>query len=159
MQTVELEELSSAPPSHKPQRILVVDDEPRIRLALRSCLEDGGYEVLEAFDGLDALDHIITNAPDLMIIDLAMPTMGGIKTLEHLHGLHGQLKPRVIVLTAWASFPSAMQTIALGASLFIPKPVLPDQLREAVEKVLQEPAEVDHGVPIDWSESLREEEE
>ncbi len=56
-------------------RILIADDERRIRLALRSCLEAEGYIVEEAEDGLQALDIIIRSSPDVMILDLAMPNL------------------------------------------------------------------------------------
>jgi 4-methylaminobutanoate oxidase (formaldehyde-forming) len=79
-------------------RILVADDEPRIRLSIRACLEAAGYDVTEAADGEEALDRIIRDAPDVMILDLAMPNLDGIRTLGELCGVHGQLKPRVIVM-------------------------------------------------------------
>src|SRR5437667_10670951 len=92
--------------SPHPARILIADDESRIRLALRTCLEADGHEVLEAADGLEALDVIVRAAPEVMILDLAMPTLDGVRTLETLRGVHGQLKPRVIILTAWGSGPA-----------------------------------------------------
>jgi PleD family two-component response regulator len=62
----------------RPARILLADDESRIRLALRACLEEDGYEVLEANDGLEAMEVIIRDAPDVMILDLAMPRVDGV---------------------------------------------------------------------------------
>jgi DNA-binding response OmpR family regulator len=143
-------------PVNRPPCILVADDEPRIRLSIRACLEAAGYDVIEARDGEHALDRIIRDAPDVMILDLAMPNLDGIRTMTALSGVHGQLKPRVIVLTAWASLPAAMKTMGLGASLFLSKPIVPETLRAAVNYALHEPIDSQLGVPIDWSDSLRE---
>ena len=150
-------------------RVLVADDEPRIRLALRACLESRGYEVDEAADGLEALDVIVRRAPDVMVLDLAMPNLDGMRALRELEPLHGQLKPRVVVLTAWGSVPAALQAIGLGASSFIEKPLVPSALIRAVELALaeskgHEPTEHgtgdgtrdEGGVPIDWDAPLRE---
>jgi two-component system, response regulator, stage 0 sporulation protein F len=141
-------------------RILIADDEPRIRLALRSCLEAEGYDVEEAADGAEALDMIVQHSPDLMILDLAMPNMDGMRTLSELSSLHGQLKPQVIVLTAWGSEPAMLKVIGLGAELYLEKPLDPETLRRAVSVVLQrtKTTEQDAGLPIDWSEELKNEE-
>ena len=119
------------------ERILVADDEPRIRLALRSCLEAEGYRVEEAGDGVQALEAIERVMPDLMILDLAMPNMNGMRTLKQLQFVPGQLKPRVIVLTAWGSEPAMLRVIGLGADLYLEKPLDPETLRRAVAVVLE----------------------
>ena len=141
------------------KRVLVADDEGRIRLVLRACLEAEGYEVLEAADGLEALDAILRAAPDLLILDLAMPNLDGLRTIEHLSGLHGQLKPRIIVLTAWGSGPAMLKTLGLGASLFLEKPVTPQVLLDAVRQVFSESPDSKEGIPIDWSAVLADESE
>ena len=135
-----------------PARILVVDDERRIRFAIRSCLEAEGYEVFEAADGNEALDVALRVAPDVMILDLAMPNLDGMRTLRELHSVHGQLKPRVIMLTAFASMPAAASAIALGASVFVEKPIVPEALRQVVARVLSEPPDIEEGqgIPVDW---------
>jgi len=117
-------------------RILVADDEPRIRLALRSCLEAEGYTIDEASDGVQALDAIEKILPDLMLLDLAMPNMDGMRTLKQLQYVPDQLKPRVIVLTAWGSEPAMLKAIGLGADLYLEKPIDPQTLRQAVKIVL-----------------------
>jgi DNA-binding response OmpR family regulator len=147
-----------------PRRVLVADDEPRIRLARGACREWRGYEVDEAADGLEALDVIIRRAPDVMVLDLAMPNLDGMRALRELEPLHGQLKPRVVVLTAWGSVPAALRAIGLGASSFVEKPLVPSALVAAVEQALEEAAaeaadtgaEPEGGVPIDWDAPMRE---
>jgi DNA-binding response OmpR family regulator len=137
--------------SRRPARILVVDDEPRIRLALRVALESEGYQISEAADGEEALEKIVASAPDLMLLDLAMPRMDGMRTIEALQALHGQLKPRIIVLTAWGSPPVIMKSIAMGVSIFLEKPLAPEALRDAVRRALAENPDPDAGIPIDWT--------
>ena len=110
------EEMSQQAPGVKrprpprPARILVADDDGQIRRAVRACLEADGYIVIEAADGLEAMETIIQAAPDVMILDLAMPTLDGVRTVEHLQGVHGQLKPRIIILTAFGSAPAKLKT-------------------------------------------------
>jgi CheY-like chemotaxis protein len=158
-------EAERRPGPGRPGRVLVADDEPRIRLALRACLESRGYEVVEAADGLEALDVIIRRAPDVMVLDLAMPNLDGMRALRELEPLHGQLKPRVVVLTAWGSGPAALRAIGLGASSFMEKPLVPSALVRAVEQALAEArgeqaggqgAGTEGGVPIDWDAPMRE---
>jgi DNA-binding NarL/FixJ family response regulator len=91
-----------------------------------------------------------------------MPNLDGLRALDAIRGVHGQLKPRVIILTAWGSGPAVLRTMAAGASLFLEKPIVPETLRAAVRSVLAEPCEDDDGeggIPIDWSVLLREEDD
>ena len=145
---------TSAPVSNAAARILVADDERRIRLAIRCCLEAEGYTVFEAADGTQALDVVLRHAPDLMILDLAMPNLDGMRTLRELDSLHGQLKPRVVMLTAFGSMPAAASAIGMGAAAFVEKPLVPEALRQLVARVLAEPPDADpgheKGIPINW---------
>ena len=88
-----------------------------------------------------------------------MPNLDGLRTVEHLSGLHGQLKPRIIVLTAWGSGPAMLKTLGLGASMFLEKPVTPQALLDAVKQVFAEPRDSKQGIPIDWSAVLADENE
>ena len=157
--TTQLQQPSRDASARRTARILIADDEARIRLVLRACLEAEGHEVLEAADGVEALDAIINAAPDVMILDLAMPNLDGVRTLEAIAGVHGHLKPRVIILTAWGSGPAVLRTMANGASMFLEKPIVPETLRAAIRSVLAEPPDDAAGIPIDWSELLREEDD
>ena len=147
-------EAAAAPAStaRKPASILIADDERRIRLAIRGCLEAEGYTIYEASDGTEALNQVLLHAPDLLILDLAMPNLDGMRTLRELHALHGQLKPRVVMLTAFGSMPAAASAIGLGAAAFAEKPLVPEALRRLVARVLAEPPDADDhlGIPITW---------
>src|SRR5580700_11046857 len=123
----------------KPASILVTDDESGIRLMLRTALESDGYSVSEAANGREALDAIKTHVPDLIVLDLNMPVLDGMAVLEQMKTIAAGVRPRVIVLTAYGSIPAAVKATRLGALDFLEKPITPQDLRQAVKSVLDEP--------------------
>lgn len=116
-----------------PKRILIVDDEPNVRLVFRTALEAAGYQVAEAANGDAALKQIRKVPTDLILLDLKMPGMDGVETLKHLR-LQGDEIP-VVVVTAHGSVPDAVTVMKLGAADFLPKPVSPVSLRAVVASV------------------------
>ncbi len=122
------------------KRILIVDDEPNIRLMLRTALESEGYVVEEAGDGRAGLAAIERRPPDVMILDLSMPLLDGHGVLVELQRTRPDRRPRIIVLTAYGSISAAVKATRSGASDFLEKPVTPDEVREAVEAALNEAA-------------------
>jgi DNA-binding response OmpR family regulator len=107
---------------------------------LRTALESDGYAVTEASNGREALEAIKTSTPDLMVLDLNMPVLDGMAVLEQMKALAaGIARPRVIILTAYGSIPSAVKATRLGALDFLEKPISPRELRKAVKSVLDEP--------------------
>ena len=137
LQTEPLTELTS-PPLHQPANILIIDDESRIRLALRSCLEAEGYAIEEARDGAEAIRVILDTRPDLAILDLAMPGLDGMSMLRELRARYRDVMPRTIVLTAWGSPPVEEEAFLLGVRDFMQKPIVPSVLRTVVDRVLRE---------------------
>jgi DNA-binding response OmpR family regulator len=131
--------------------ILITDDERNIRLMLRTALEAEGYAIEEAADGRAALEAIERSSPDLVILDLNMPVLDGMGVLERLRaGADGDgRRPKVIVLTAYGSIPTAVRATRLGAVDFIEKPVTPTELREVVKGVLAEAARAPPRPPTD----------
>src|SRR5271154_4585930 len=123
----------------KPASILVTDDESGIRLMLRTALESDGYAVSEAANGREALDAIKARLPDLIVLDLNMPVLDGMAVLEQMKSLSAEVRPRVIVLTAYGSIPAAVKATRLGALDFLEKPISPSEFRHAVRSVLEEP--------------------
>lgn len=126
--------------------ILVTDDQSTIRLMVRTALESDGYLVREASNGKEALDAIKAEPPDLMVLDMNMPVLDGMAVLEHLKAVAADRAPRVIVLTAYGSIPTAVKATRLGAAEFLEKPVTPAELRRTVRSVLEEP-ELDRLAP------------
>ena len=116
-------------------RILVVDDSGLARRGTRRVLEGAGYSVLEAEDGMVALERYFVDKPDLVVLDLVMKGMYGLEVLSKLR----ELDPgaRVIVLSADIQTSSRQMVNDAGAAAFLNKPVTPDDLLNAVSAALQ----------------------
>ena len=113
-------------------RTLIVDDEPIARRVLREELEliDGVEIVGEADNGQEALDQIAIQKPDLVLLDLEMPMMGGLDVVRSLK--HGSHMPVIVVVTAYDKF--AIQAFEAGAIDYLLKPVGKERLVEALER-------------------------
>lgn len=109
------------------QTVLVVDDEESIRGALQGILEDEGYSVLLANDGLDALAMLQRELPDLVLLDIWMPRLDGLETLGRMKALYPELS--VIMISGHGTIETAVKATKLGAFDFIEKPL-------SLEKVL-----------------------
>jgi CheY-like chemotaxis protein len=130
----------------KSATILIVDDEPNIRLMLRTALKSEGYAMREAADGREAIEEIDRQMPDLMLLDLSMPRLDGMGVLRELQGMGPERRPRIVVLTAYGSIPTAVQATRLGAVDFLEKPISPDEVRESIAAALAEPSSALHPV-------------
>ena len=102
------------------ERVLIVDDDDDLRGIVRDVMKDEGFSPLEAPDGLSALKVFRENPPDAVLLDLEMPGMGGMETLQELR----KIDPRVpvIILTAFGDIPTAVRAIKEGAYDFSLKP-------------------------------------
>ena len=118
--------------------ILVVDDDANIRRAVRYCLEAAGYVVYEASNGLEAMQRLERDAPDLMLLDLSMPATDGMNLLAAIRSRWDQYPTRVVVVSAHGTMKTAVQAMQLGASDFLEKPFTPEDLRLSIAAVLQE---------------------
>ena len=123
----------SGPLSRNP-RILIVDDEPNVRLVFRTTLESSGYDLAQAEDGRAALASLAGGGFDLVLLDLQMPGMDGMETLRRLRESGGEVP--VVIITAHGSVPHAVRAMKLGAIDFVAKPLSPDTLRRVVADVL-----------------------
>jgi two-component system response regulator HydG len=122
----------------KTSKVLVVDDDNNIRNAVRLCLEAEGYAVEQAANGAEALERIHLDAPDLVLLDLAMPGIDGMTVLAELKTLWPQRATRIIVITAHGSVKIAIEAMRLGASDFLEKPFVPESLRRSVASALED---------------------
>ena len=116
--------------------IMVVDDDANIRTVLRYRFEREDYTVRLATDGLEALEEVSTQRPDVIILDLMMPQMDGLQFLSHLRNNPQTQCVPVIVLTALGRTPYDEITRWLGTASLVVKPFSPRQLVEEVRRAL-----------------------
>lgn len=131
---------------NEPAKILVVDDSPTLRAIIRSELEEGGYEVVEATNGIEALTRAtVSPAPALITLDIEMPKLNGFETCRRLRdpryarfftdNKDGRIP--VIFVTSNDTLADRQQGFELGAADFITKPFERGELLEAVDSVLK----------------------
>jgi len=116
--------------------ILVVDDYVVTQRVLSTQLRKGGYEVITAGSGQEALAYLTQRRFDLAIIDVAMPEMDGITLLEKLRKERSETKLPVIMLTASALDEDRIRAEAAGATDFLTKPISSWELLEVVNRQL-----------------------
>jgi DNA-binding response OmpR family regulator len=114
--------------------ILVVDDEPQIVQLVRDYLEHGGFKVLTAADGQSALRAAATLRPDLVILDLGLPTVDG---LDVTRSLRRSGEVPIIMLTARTEESDKLVGLELGADDYVTKPFSPKELVARVRSVLR----------------------
>jgi two-component system chemotaxis response regulator CheY len=115
-------------------RILVVDDSGLARRRARGILEGAGYEVIEAEDGMSALEHYVVSKPDLVLLDLVMKGMYGLDVLTKLRQIDGAA--RVIVVSADVQTSSHDMVADAGAAGFLTKPIAADEVLTLVGSTL-----------------------
>jgi two-component system response regulator FlrC len=117
--------------------ILVVDDEPAMRLLVTSVLTDEGHDLMAAASGEEALQLVAKRHYHLVITDLKMPGISGLDVLESVR--RDNPETAVILLTAFGTVESAVEAMRKGAAHYLLKPLAdPDELRLAVRRVLEE---------------------
>ena len=114
--------------------VLLVDDSGLARRGTRRILEGAGYQVIEAEDGLSALERYALDRPDVVLLDLVMRGMYGLEVLAKLQQLNPDV--RVIVVSADIQTSSRDMVREAGAAAFLNKPVDPARVLETVGQVL-----------------------
>jgi two-component system chemotaxis response regulator CheY len=118
-------------------KLLIVDDSTMLRDMLNYALNEGGYtDVTEAIDGKDGLEKAKSASFDLIITDVNMPNMDGITLIGELRRLPQYASKPILVLTTERSDEMKVKGKAAGATGWIVKPFVPDQLLKAVNIVL-----------------------
>ncbi|MFQ5672413.1 MAG: UDP-3-O-acyl-N-acetylglucosamine deacetylase [Nitrospinales bacterium] len=118
------------------ERILIVDDEKNIVSSLEGILSDEGYDVTSAEDGLDALEIVQSDPPNLVLLDIWIPGMDGIEVLRTIKAYNPETD--VLIMSGHASIDTAVKATKLGASDFIEKPFSLDELVKSVKNVFRE---------------------
>ena len=118
-----------------PARVLIVDDEPSVRLVLRRALSSGPYEIEEAEDGVEAYAILQERGADLVLSDFLMPRMNGLELLDRAKSLDDTIG--FIILTGAGTLEGAVQALRQNASDYLLKPFNIDEIRIAAQRALQ----------------------
>ena len=118
------------------QTILIVDDSPTMRQMVSFCLKDGGYTVIEAVDGQDALTKLNANRIDLLVTDLYMPHIDGLELSKRVRAMAQYRFTPILVLTTEALTSRKAEWQAFGVTGWFVKPFEPAQLIKVVKRVL-----------------------
>jgi CheY-like chemotaxis protein len=120
-----------------PGYILVVDDEDAVRSVIAEALRLDGFEVREAKSGQEALEQVILDPPDLLVVDVLMPEMDGFTLCQKIRAMPEPLnRLPIILLTALDTTLGRQVGQEVGADLYLTKPFSPRQLRQKVRQVL-----------------------
>ncbi|WP_236505472.1 hybrid sensor histidine kinase/response regulator [Tychonema sp. BBK16] len=121
----------------KKRKILVVDDRWENRSVVIHLLEPIGFELIEAENGQEGMDRVLTEQPDLIVTDLSMPVMDGFEFLQKLRS-HPELQEMPVLVSSASVFESDRhKSLAAGGNDFLPKPIQADILLELIQKYLQ----------------------
>lgn len=116
--------------------ILVVDDEPTIRILIRAALEGTGYRVLEAADGTSALQMACSQRPDLILLDIALPHLSGLEVCRRLKEDPATAATPILLLTGFVQEAERQAAEEVGAQAFIAKPFSPATLVAQIDNAL-----------------------
>lgn len=122
-------------PKCSKETILLVDDDPEMLWVLSKILSEEGYRVITADGGKEALTKVEEEEPGLVILDMVMPGMDGIKTLKKAKGIDKNLL--IIILTAYGSIESAVKAIKLGAYHYLTRPIDNERLKIVIKNALK----------------------
>ncbi len=119
------------------KKILVVDDERHIVRLVEVNLARAGYEVMTAYDGVEALEKVKADKPDMIVLDVMMPRMDGFEALKRLQADPDTQDIPVIMLTAKAQDADIFRGWSSGVSSYLTKPFNPRELLTFVERIFQ----------------------
>lgn len=137
-----------------PSTILVVDDESRYRHLVRVNLEAGGYQVITASDGKEAVDSVSADNPDLVVMDILMPNMDGFAACERIRQFSNV---PIIMLTARGEEQERVKGLNVGADDYVVKPFSATELVARIKAVLRRAQNADNQTinPIFTHDNLR----
>ncbi len=124
------------------KKILLADDEEDIKIVVRLYLESKGYDIITAFDGLDATEVIDREKPDLILLDVMMPIMNGYEVVSHVRGNPETEHIPIVMFSAATHEGAVRKGLEAGANDYLTKPFDPSKLEDVVHKYLdgsQEP--------------------
>lgn len=121
------------------RKVLIVDDDRSLRLLVRATLGDEEYEILEAATGKEALEIARRELPELLLLDIMMPTIDGLTVCEQLKSDPATTNINVVMLTAVRRPEDIERSKAVGADEYFTKPFSPLELLQLVERIMKSP--------------------
>jgi len=115
--------------------VLIADDMEEIRLMLKRAMTMNGYSVIEATNGVEAVEAARQKKPDLVLIDLNMPKMDGLKAIEEIRKIEGEQVP-ILAMTAFDTYGMKDAAIQVGCNEYLSKPLNLTQLERLVRDYL-----------------------
>ncbi len=131
------------------KKILIVDDEPGIVRLLSMRLKAKGYDIFEAYDGLECVQIAEKEVPDLILLDFKMPLMSGLVAFEKLIQLDITKNIPVVFMTAYPKLEVKNQVVFMGAKGFISKPFISKDLELIIEGIIN-----DHDFDSDYKNKV-----
>lgn len=119
------------------QTVLLVEDETHLRAVMKDILERDGFRVIEAADGIEALDEIDHRAPDIILLDLSLPRLDGFGVLSKLRARLQTSTIPVVVLTARGDEDNEVKVFESGADDFLTKPFRARALTARIKALLR----------------------
>jgi len=135
------------------KKALVIDDEQIVLDSVSQILTDEGYEVDVSLSGREGLDWAIERPYDIVLTDIRMPDIGGMRVLRDIKRIKPSLP--VVIITGYATVKSATQAMKLGAADYIEKPFEPEELIESVARAIGMPPEAEEQALIHKEEMAK----
>jgi DNA-binding response OmpR family regulator len=120
-----------------PKKILIVDDEPSIIVALQFLMEQNGYETLVAFSGEEAMEAVARHRPDLILLDIMLPVVDGFEVCQRVREKAEWKDIRIVLVTALDREANVAKGLALGADSYVTKPFANADLIAKVKELLE----------------------
>lgn len=116
------------------KKVLIVDDENNVRRLVAATLSGGAYEILQARDGIEAMEVIRRERPTVVLLDIQMPGLDGVEVCRQIKSDRELRGTVVVMLTAQSQMEARKRATAVGADVFLSKPFSPLQVLEIVER-------------------------
>jgi DNA-binding response OmpR family regulator len=120
-----------------PQKVLIVDDEPSIIVAIQFLMEQNGYETIVAFSGEEAMEAVANHRPDLILLDIMLPVVDGFEVCQRVRENPDWKNIRIVLVTALGSDVNVTKGLDLGADAYITKPFSNADLVAKVKELLE----------------------
>jgi DNA-binding response OmpR family regulator len=121
------------------KKILIVDDEPSIIVALQFLMEQAGFETIVAFSGEEAMEAVSRHGPDLILLDIMLPVVDGFEVCQRVRENPDWNHIRIVLVTALGSDANVTKGLDLGANAYVTKPFSNAELIAKVKELLECP--------------------